>query len=136
MLKRNLLKFGITKEKEKLVNSIKPKDWYVLRFVDKKPYLYRYGFPTNKEAKYFLKINNIHKDWNFTIIKGSEALELEIEVVKASAHGKKKFFKLLKYEYPADRITNQDRKSYRTKTRRWLRNWKKRPTKYTDFKRY
>ena len=136
MLRRNQSRFGITKEKEKLANNIDPKQWYVLRFVDKKPYLYRYGFPTRKEAKYFLKINNIHKDWNFTIIHGKEAMELEIEIVKASAHGKKKFFRLLKYEYPADRISVQDRKSFRTKTRRWLRNWKKRPNKYTDFKRY
>ena len=41
----------------------------------------------------------------------------------------------ISYKYPADRITKQDKKSFRTKYRRWVRQFGKGPTSITDFKR-
>lgn len=115
------------------MQKVNPNNWYILRFVDRKPSLYRKGFLTAKEAKEVLKINKLNRDLTYSVIKGVDAISFGVDFAKTK---KFKTFKLIGYDYPNDRITEQDKKSFRTKTRRWLRQWKIKPTKHTDFKRH
>ena len=113
---------------------IKNKHWYIVVVKNKKPILYYKAFKTKESIKSFMDINNI-KGFNFLVIKGEQALEYNIKIKTRAFNVLFRHTEpLVKYRYPVDRFTKQDKKSFRTKSRRWYRDYKQLPNKYTDFK--
>lgn len=141
MLLRNQLKFGIKNLKE-VANEyvddyIKPKHWYVLSLFKGVPRLYARWFKTEKDVKRYMKINKLNHI-TYTHIRGAKAIEFNLSFYK---HTRGLYFLVgtkdhVMYGYPPDRISRQDKKSFRTKSRRWQRDFKTLPDNHTDFKPY
>ena len=112
--------------------EINPNHWYLLSLKKGIPRLSPRRFLTEKDLKNFMRINKI-KGIHFITIRGSKALEYGLTFYTGLTHS------LLRkgdkhYDYPVDRTTSQDMKSFRTKSRRWKRDFGKLPTNLTDFK--
>jgi hypothetical protein len=113
--------------------TIDPKAWYVLTLHHKKPKVFWRAFKTKEKCLEYIRINGKIKSFLFLPIKGESVISYDLKLSKWTRR-----FKGLwaTYKYPADRITRQDRKSFRTKYRRWMRDYGKGVTSFTDFKRY
>jgi hypothetical protein len=113
--------------------EIDPKFWYVLSLHHKKPKLFWRPFKTKEQCLDYIRINGKIKSFLFLPIKGESAIDYGLSISKWCRRFKGLY---VTYRYPADRITRQDRKSFRTKYRRWMRDYGKGVTSFTDFKRY
>lgn len=105
--------------------KIKRNKWYIvdLRSKGRIGYkLFKVEFATKKKAKEALKRNLGGKTFLFDVVKGDQAIEFKFTFTKV---GFTSLGYILKYDYPEDKITEQQRKSFRTKYRRWKRNYKK-----------
>ena len=135
MLLKNLLKFGIKNQKE-VVNLrdkvIVSTHWYILSLEKGIPRLFPRFFLTKEDVKYFMKINNI-KGMCYIPILGKKAKDYDLSFYTGNTH-----YLIRKdkkhYKYPSDKIDTQDKKSFRTKARRWKRDYGILPTNLTDFK--
>ena len=136
MPQKNQLKSGSRKLKENLSvkkdNTIIPKHWYILVFVKAKPKLWSRFFKTEKDVKHFIKINKL-KSLKYTYIKGQKALDYGIKLNPNYIPKHIDITSTIIYDYPVDRISTQDKKSFRTKSRRWKRDFGKLPNNHTDF---
>ncbi|MAO08061.1 MAG: hypothetical protein CL596_05040 [Alteromonas sp.] len=110
------------------MGSIKKDRWYIVdlrnKTQDKKSYwLLRVNFRTKEEARKVLNKNLGDKILFFDIVKGVTAIEFGFRYPK-NTKGPSYLGYLRKYDYPPELETIQQRKSYRTKFRRWKRNYK------------
>lgn len=112
----------------KETRQIEPKTWYlgiVLKRTYTKHYvllLYRKEFKKHSDVLYFMKINGKTGDLAYLPIKGSDAIEHGFHFVKShSLYARIK--RLFAHDYPIERLSEQDKKSFRTKARRWMRNY-------------
>lgn len=112
---------------------LNPKHWYIMVFIKGKPVLYSRFFKTREKAENFMYINKI-KGLQYTPIKGEKAIDYELKFHKGRVN--RLFKNIDSYDYPVDRISKQDRKSFRTKSRRWMRDFKTLPNNHTDFKSF
>lgn len=135
MLQVNLLKSGLKNLKEvQIFNDLVIIDnhWYILSLEKGIPRLFSRGFLTKEDIKRFMSINNI-KGMCYIPIMGKKAKSYDLKFYTGNTH------KLIRkdkrhYLYPSDKIDNQDKKSFRTKSRRWKRDYGILPTNLTDFK--
>ena len=111
--------------------ELNPKHWYILVFRKGKPILYSKFFKTKQKIDDFM-YNNKLRGLQYMPIRGKQAIEYDLKFYKGRLYIL--FPNTEVYKYPVDRITSQDKKSFRTKSRRWLRNFKTLPTNHTDFK--
>lgn len=118
--------------------EIDPNKWYLAILLKPKNTskicrkLYNREFIDYYDVLYFIKINNREKNLAYTPIRGIEAIEHNFTFFK-NAQLIRKLNKMLYYSYPLERDTTQARKSFRTKARRWFREYKLRLNKYNDF---
>lgn len=124
-------------EKEKRI--IQPKTWYMGIALKKGNTrlnvlaLYRREFKSYTDVLYFMKINGKSNNLAYMPIKGEDAIEYGFTFIRGRAlHARVE--RLFGYDYPVERLTYQDRKSFRTKSRRWMRNYKIRLNTYNDIK--
>ena len=85
-----------------------------------KPRMLKKEFDNPKQAKYNLDMY-FRGNLRFDIIRGDEAIELKLQVMKAFPN---LHIYLRKYRYENHMIAEQDKKSYRTKFRRQNRTKK------------
>lgn len=108
--------------------KIKKYRWYIvdLRRKTRKGnyYLLRVSFATKKQAKESLHKNLAKQVLYFDIVSGKEAIEFKFHFPKTKVKPTYTGY-IRKYDYPPELDTLQARKSYRTKFRRWKRNYKK-----------
>lgn len=140
MLLRNQLKSGgknLKKMAKYLDDEINPKHWYIASLIMGVPRLYPRFFKTEKEVLSFMKINKINHI-HFIHIRGKRALGYDLKFYKRSVNLYSLINKMgqVIYSYPPDRIKRQDKKSFRTKSRRWKRDYNKLPDNHTDFKSF
>lgn len=117
--------------------QIQPKTWY-LGIVLKRTYskhqvllLYRREFNNHSDVLHFMKINNKTGDLAYLPIKGSDAIQYGFKFIKSRSLYAR-ITRLFSYDYPVERLSEQDRKSFRTKARRWMRNYKVRLNTFND----
>lgn len=137
MLQISLLKYGIKNLKEVLnLNDIIINDdhWYILSLKAGVPRLHPRYFKSKSEVKHFMKINNI-KGMAYIPINGKKAKDYGLKLYFGNTH-KLARKGINNYDYPPDKIDVQDKKSFRTKSRRWKRDYKALPTNVTDFKAF
>lgn len=84
--------------------------------------LFNKEMDSKKQATQALKNNFPGLAFMFEVIRGDKAREFGFTFMgkRLHYHGD-----ILKYDYPPDKLTIQGRKSFRTKYRRWKRNYKK-----------
>lgn len=119
--------------------DINPKVWY-MGIAYKGNYatdniltIYHREFKTYSDVIYFMKINGKLGDLTYLPIKGSDAIEYGFKINK-SERVRARIKKLFGYDYPIERLTYQDKKSFRTKARRWMRDYKVRLNTFNDIK--
>lgn len=96
--------------------TIKPNKWYALNFdTPSNPYLVNFEFDSEAQTKLWIK-KNLRIE-NLSPIPGTKAIEWGLKR-KAT---KKRYTKVKKYAYSDKRTTPQQRKTYRTNLRRYLR---------------
>jgi len=123
--------------KEKIIN---PKKWYLAillknRATNKVSYkLYNREFSNYSDVLYFIRLNNRDKSLAYHPIKGVDAIEYGFTFFRC-AQLIRKIDRMLYYKYPLERDTKQAKKSFRTKARRWFRDYKIRMNPYNDFLR-
>lgn len=115
--------------------EVNPKHWYIIVLKKGKPKVGDRFFKTEKLAKEFLKFNNI-KGLGILVMRGTRVIDYELKLYKRRSLDFLLGKPLKSYLYPVDRITRQDMKSFRTKSRRWKREFGKLPTNHTDFKSF
>ena len=127
MLMKNQLKSGIKKQGEKQISK---KNWYLV-LIRQNPIhqikvgaFVKYEFPNYYSISTFLKDNKeLLADYFLVPMKGRDLLYYNIPIKKWI--NLKVIFNLsnlTKYTYPSERNTRQGRKSFRTKSRRQLRD--------------
>jgi len=98
--------------------KIKKRKYYIVDNINLlNPKLFRKAFDSKQFSK---KVIRKYLDANFkrfTIIKGRYAIKNKIGFIPHK-EGRKFKERIVKYEYDKECITNQDRKSFRTKLRR------------------
>lgn len=107
---------------QKIFRKVKKDKWYIVDTfrVDPKgkPKMLKKEFDNKKQAEM-----NIEKyfpgNLRFDIIKGEKAIELKLYIMNAYPNLK---VYLRKYRYAPEMVTEQNKKSYRTKFRRQNRN--------------
>ena len=108
--------------------KINPKFWYIVdlrhQTRDNSYYLLNHSFKTKKEAKRILEKNIKDNTVYFDVIQGSEAIEFKFRFREETADGMTYLDYLRKYDYPPELETMQQKKSFRTKYRRWKRDFK------------
>lgn len=123
---------------ERKCKIIGPKTWYLgiilrNRLTCKRTYkLYNRDFKNYSDVLYFIKINNRENNLAYYPIKGEDAIRYNFSFFRC-AQLIRKIDRMLYYKYPLERDTKQARKSFRTKSRRWYRDYKLRVTQYNDF---
>lgn len=108
---------------------IKPHRWYIVDLRRKGQYSYKLlnkNFESKKVAQQALKRTAKENELFFEVIKGEQAIEFGFVL----AYGPTYADYMLKYDYPPELVTIQDRKSYRTKFRRWKRDFKRKLTSH------
>ena len=107
--------------------SIRNKKWYIvdLRKKNKKGnyYLLRHVYDTKKEAKRILDLNFKDRLYYFEVIKGKEAKACSFKMATKDTDLTSNLDYIRKYDYPPELETHQDKKSYRTKYRRWKKDF-------------
>lgn len=105
---------------------IEPDKWYIVdltnRNVNRTYKIIRAAFKTKSRAIEAIQRHLNDREIYFDVIKGKDVLHYEIPFVAMHYHG---IPYLMKYDYPPEALTYQDKKSFRTKYRRWLRNYKR-----------
>jgi len=108
--------------------KIRDKYWYIVdlrkKTMDKSYYLLRKGYASKKEAKRILELNLKDRLYYFEVVKGTQAKEFGFRFRKKTQAGSYLNY-IVKYDYPSELETLQDKKSYRTKYRRWKRTFNK-----------
>lgn len=105
--------------------EIDPDKWYVVDL--RKPAkaghykLVKREFDTKKATKEALERGLGDQALYFEVVKGSQAIEFGFKLSATF----RAWQALVKYDYPPGRTTVQSRKSFRTKFRRWKRNYKR-----------
>ena len=122
------------------MGKINPKAWY-LGVAIKQLYanktlrrLHYKEFKSYSDVLYFMKINGKDNNLAYLPIKGEDAIIYDFSFIQGRSL-RARVKRLLAYDYPIDKLTIQDRKSFRTKSRRWMRDYKVRLNTYNDFKR-
>lgn len=109
--------------------KIEPDKWYIVdleyKGMKKDYQIFRKVFETKAIAKAVWKREFGDESYRYEVISGKTAIEFNFVFMTRKAHTKGW---LLKYEYPPNKGPGQPRKSFRTKFRRWKRNYKKKLT--------
>lgn len=109
---------------QKRYRKIDPDKWYMvdtLRLdIKGKPKMLKKQFDNQEQVMFNIK-QHFPNSLRFDAIKGIKAIELGLYVMNAIPNLQ---IYLRKYRYSADMITDQDKKSYRTKFRRQNRTKK------------
>jgi hypothetical protein len=130
----------INRKKERSDKEIKQGKWYLAIVVKDgsgkiKNKLYNREFRNYRDVMYFITINKRNGKLGYYPIKGEEAIEFGFTFFK-NEQLIRRIDRMFYYKYPEDRDNKQARKSFRTKARRWYRDYKKRLDNLTDFQRY
>ncbi len=110
------------------MGKVKDNRWYIVDLRNKTRegsyWLLKVDFKTKKEAKLVLNKNLADKTVFFDVVSGKEVKEFGFKM-PGKSKGPSYLGYLRKYDYPPELETLQQKKSYRTKFRRWKRNYKK-----------
>jgi len=105
------------------MKKIRNKRWYIVDLRRKnqqgKYYLLRHSYETKKEAQRILDINFKDRLYYFEVVKGSEAKSSGFKMATRDTDLVSNLDYIRKYDYPPELETKQQKKSYRTKYRRW-----------------
>lgn len=106
--------------------KIKDNRWYIVNLMKKnrggKFMLIRKSFTSAKKAHKAISLNFPGNEILFEAVKGIDAKEYGFTFNKELSPG---WGHVIKYHYPPESMTQQERKSYRTKARRWKRKFNK-----------
>lgn len=101
-----------------------------MRTIDRSYYMLNLEFNTRKEAQKIINLYLKERKYYNEVVNGKIAKKYRLKFKKIGNRKPKIYRFLAKYEYPKsrDEMTNQEKKSFRTKQRRLWRRQKKRKT--------